>query len=237
MPRDLFGEVGHHEVRVGGRAWCSLPLTILVHAIVIAVAVIVPLTALDELPGLPRAAAEYIVIAPPEPPPAPPRAPRRAAADVPAVSPHAAPLVAPAGIAPDTGLVPDPELSAGADVPGGLPGGIDGAGLGVQPEAPPPPPPVTPVRITSELRQPAKIKDVMPVYPDIAMRARIAGVVILEATIDARGKVVNLRVLRSVPLLDQAATDAVRQWEFTPTRLNGVAVPVVMTVTVNFTLR
>jgi len=236
MPRDLFGEVGHHEVRVGGRAWCSLPLTILVHAIVIAVAVIVPLTALDELPGLPRAAAEYIVIAPPEPPPAPPRAPRRAAADVPAVSPHAAPLVAPAGIAPDTGLVPDPELSAGADVPGGLPGGIDGAGLGVQPEAPPPPP-VTPVRITSELRQPAKIKDVMPVYPDIAMRARIAGVVILEATIDARGKVVNLRVLRSVPLLDQAATDAVRQWEFTPTRLNGVAVPVVMTVTVNFTLR
>jgi len=48
---------------------------------------------------------------------------------------------------------------------------------------------------------------------------------------------VNLRVLRSVPLLDQAATDAVRQWEFTPTRLNGVAVPVVMTVTVNFTLR
>ena len=237
MPRDLFGEVGHHEVRVGGRAWCSLPLTILVHAIVIAVAVIVPLTALDELPGLPRAAAEYIVIAPPEPPPAPPRAPRRSAADVPAVSPHAAPLVAPAGIAPDTGLVPDPELSAGADVPGGLPGGIDGAGLGVQPEAPPPPPPVTPVRITSELRQPAKIKDVMPVYPDIAMRARIAGGVILEATIDARGKVVNLRVLRSVPLLDQAATDAVRQWEFTPTRLNGVAVPVVMTVTVNFTLR
>ena len=77
----------------------------------------------------------------------------------------------------------------------------------------------------------------MPVYPDIAMRARIAGVVVLEATIDAQGKVVNLRVLRSVPLLDQAAVDAVRQWEFTPTRLNGVAVPVVMTVTVNFTLR
>jgi protein TonB len=77
----------------------------------------------------------------------------------------------------------------------------------------------------------------MPVYPDIAMRARIAGVVVLEATIDAQGKVMNLRVLRSVPLLDQAAIDAVRQWEFTPTRLNGVAVPVVMTVTVNFALR
>jgi|APFre7841882724_1041349.scaffolds.fasta_scaffold24857_2 protein TonB len=238
MPRDLFGDVVHHGVRVGGRAWYGLPLTVLVHAIVIAAAVIVPLTAIDELPVLPRAAAEYMVIAPPEPPPAPPRAPRRAAVDVPAVNPHAAPLVAPAGIAPDTGLVPDPEPSADAGVPGGIPGSIDGAGLGVQPEAPPPPPqPVTPVRITSDLRRPAKIRDVMPVYPDIAMRARVAGMVVLEATIDAQGKVVNLRVLRSVPLLDQAAIDAVRQWEFTPTRLNGVAVPVVMTVTVNFTLR
>jgi protein TonB len=238
MPRDLFGDVVHHEVRIGGRAWYSLPLTIFVHAIIIAVAVIVPLLAIDELPGLPRATAEYMVIAPPEPPPAPPRATRRAAAAVPAVNPHAAPLVAPAGIPPDTGLVPDPEPSADAGVPGGLPGSIDGAGLGVQPEAPPTPPqPVTPVRITSDLRRPAKIKDVMPAYPDIAMRARVAGMVILEATIDAQGKVVNLRVLRSVPLLDQAAVDAVRQWEFTPTRLNGVAVPVVMTVTVNFTLR
>ena len=238
MPRDLFGDVVHHEGRVGGRAWYSLPLTILVHAIVIAVAVIVPLTAIDELPGLPRAAAEYVVIAPPQPPPAPPRAPRRAPLEAPAVNPHAAPLEAPAGIAPDNGRVPEPETSADAGVSGGLPDSIDGAGLGVQPEAPPPPPqPVAPVRITSDLRRPAKIKDVMPVYPDIAMRARIAGMVILEATIDAQGKVVNLRVLRSVPLLDQAALDAVRQWEFTPTRLNGVAVPVVMTVTVNFMLR
>jgi protein TonB len=49
--------------------------------------------------------------------------------------------------------------------------------------------------------------------------------------------VVNVKVLRSVPLLDQAAVDAVRQWEFTPTRLNGVAMPVVMTVTVRFTLK
>jgi protein TonB len=96
---------------------------------------------------------------------------------------------------------------------------------------------VAPVRITSDLRRPAKTRDVMPVYPDIAMRARISGMVILEAVIDAEGRVAHVRVLRSVPLLDQAAIDAVRQWEFTPTRLNGVAVPVVMTVTVNFTLR
>jgi protein TonB len=237
MPRDLFGDVVHHDVRVGGRAWYSLPVTVLVHAVIITVAVIVPLVAVDELPGLPGAATEYMAIAPPQPPPVAPRPPRRAAAEVPAVNPHAAPVEAPAGIDREPGLEPDPEPSAGAGVHGGLPGSIDGTGLAVQPEAPPPAPPVTPVRITSDLRPPAKLKDVMPVYPDIAMRARISGMVVLEAVIDAEGRVVNVKVLRSVPMLDQAAIDAVRQWEFTPTRLNGVAVPVVMTVTVNFALR
>ncbi len=60
---------------------------------------------------------------------------------------------------------------------------------------------------------------------------------IIEATIDPGGKVTKTRVLRSIPLLDQAALDAVRKWEYEPTMLNGVAVPVIMTVTVNFTLR
>jgi len=236
MPRDLFGAVVRSEVGMGGRAWRGLPLTILVHAIIIAGVVIVPLVAVDDLPDLPRAAAEYVVIAPPQSPPAAPRAPRRTTGNVPAVNPLAAPVQASAGIAPEPGLVPEPEPAAGAGVTGGLPGSVDGAGLAEQPE-PPPPPPVTPMRITSDLQRPAKVRDAVPVYPDIAMRARIGGMVILEATIDAGGRVTNVRVLRSVPLLDQAAIDAVRQWEFTPTRLNGVAIPVVMTVTVHFTLR
>jgi protein TonB len=62
-------------------------------------------------------------------------------------------------------------------------------------------------------------------------------VVILEAVIDAQGRVESVRVLRSIALLDQAAADAVRQWRFTPTLLNGEPVPIVMTVTVNFALR
>ena len=62
-------------------------------------------------------------------------------------------------------------------------------------------------------------------------------VVIVEATISPQGKVTNARVLRGVPLLNDAALDAVRQWEYTPTMLNGVPVPVIMTVTVNFTLQ
>ena len=84
---------------------------------------------------------------------------------------------------------------------------------------------------------PTKTKNVQPVYPPIAQSARVQGVVIIEATIGADGRVKDAKVLRSIPLLDQAALDAVKQWQFTPTLLNGVPVPVIMTVTVNFTLQ
>jgi protein TonB len=69
------------------------------------------------------------------------------------------------------------------------------------------------------------------------MAAGKDGIVILEAVIAENGTVRDVRVLRSIPLLDQAAVDAVRQWQFTPTLLNGQPVPIVMTVTVNFQLR
>jgi protein TonB len=82
-----------------------------------------------------------------------------------------------------------------------------------------------------------RVKNVNPVYPSIAQSARVQGVVIIEATIGVDGRVQDTKVLRSIPLLDQAAVDAVRQWTYTPTLLNGVPVPVIMTVTVNFTLR
>jgi periplasmic protein TonB len=93
-----------------------------------------------------------------------------------------------------------------------------------------------PIRVAGNIRPPAKIRNVQPAYPLIAQRARVQGVVILEATIGATGKVEDVRVLRSIPLLDQSAIDAVRQWEYEPTLLNGVPVPVIMTVTVNFRL-
>jgi len=94
-----------------------------------------------------------------------------------------------------------------------------------------------PVRVGGDIKEPKKIKDVKPEYPADAQAAGIQGVVILEASIGPSGAVSDARVLRSIPALDQAAVDAVRQWEFTPTLLNGVPVPVIMTVTVNFTLR
>jgi protein TonB len=113
------------------------------------------------------------------------------------------------------------------------------------PPPPPPPPPgpasvvdgQTPVRVGGEIKQPTKLVNVAPVYPPDAMAARVQGVVIIEATINAAGSVHSARVLRSIPMLDQAAVDAVNQWQFTPTLMNGQPVPVIMTVTVNFTLQ
>jgi protein TonB len=120
--------------------------------------------------------------------------------------------------------------------------------LGAAPPPPPPPPPpqataagfdlggLSPIRVGGAIKPPTKTRHVNPVYPPIAMSSRVQGVVIMEVVIGADGKVGNARVLRSIPLLDQAAMDAVMQWEFTPTLLNGAPVPIIMTMTVQFTL-
>jgi protein TonB len=92
-----------------------------------------------------------------------------------------------------------------------------------------------PVRVGGQIKPPTKVKDVKPEYPAIARTARVAGAVTIEATIGEDGKVIDAKVVRSVPLLDQAALDAVRQWEYMPSLLNGVPVPVLITVTINFT--
>lgn len=92
------------------------------------------------------------------------------------------------------------------------------------------------VRVGGSIREPKKLRNVSPVYPEEAKQARVQGVVILEATISPRGDVTSVKVLRGVQLLDQSAIDAVKQWVYTPTLLNGVPVPVIMTVTVNYKL-
>ena len=83
---------------------------------------------------------------------------------------------------------------------------------------------------------PTRIAYVPPEYPQNARSAKVQGIVVLETEIDRDGRVCSARVLRSIPLLDQSAIDAVLRWRFTPATVNDVAVPVVMTLTVNFTL-
>ena len=242
MPKDMFGDVVNPSIKVGSQKWYTVPLSIIVHTAIIAAVIIIPLMAADVLPTPPSMMA--FVAAPPPPPPPPPQPPpppAAAAAPKPVmdVNPNAAPVEAPKEIKAETGIEQAKGVVGGVEggVVGGVTGGIVGGLSEAPPPPPPPPPPPAPVRVGGNIKQPTKVKDVKPVYPAIAQSARVQGVVIIEATIGPNGAVQEAKVLRSIPLLDAAALEAVRQWQFTPTLLNGVPVPVIMTVTVNFTLQ
>jgi protein TonB len=226
----------------GGRARrrSLLPLSIALHAGAIAVLLLVPLVADNEvMPGPVRDATRYVSAVPT--PPAPPEPPPPKGDVSPAT--HAlAPLTAANAIEPEKPVQPHSASDPGG-VPSlgtpGSPSGVDFGGIGT-PNAvvlPPAPPPREPVRIGGVIREPKKIVDVPPIYPPLAIAAQKEGVVIMEAMIDERGHVVRVRVLRSEPLLDAAAVSAVERWRYTPTLLNNQPVPVLMTVAVRFRLR
>lgn len=93
-----------------------------------------------------------------------------------------------------------------------------------------------PVRAVGEIKPPHIIKMVEPIYPEIARQARVEGIVILEVATDIHGRVENVRILRSIPLLDQAAIDAVRQWVYEPAVIDGKPRGMIFTTTVTFML-
>ena len=239
MARDLFNDVIRPSVTVGAKRWYTLPLSIVAHAGALVVLVIMPLMAADALPG-PRSMMVFTVAPPPPAPPAPPvarvNAPS-ATASVEPTSPDSPPLAAPMTIStsPVAPTMLGRDTAAGEGVVGGF--GDGRRSLLAPPPNPPSPAVQAPLPVGGRIKAPTKTKDAAPVYPAMAMSARVEGTVIIEATIGVDGRVTNARVLRSVPLLDQAALGAVRQWEFSPTQLNGQAVSVLMTVTVTFTLR
>jgi protein TonB len=181
-------------------------------------------------------ASQFMPLSIREPPPPPVSRKARAGNET---TPNAAPVLAPSGVAPETGIEGNSAPSVGliAGVDGAPPSSIEGVGVSSAPAPPPTREPILPIRLRSGMKPPVKIVDAAPVYPPMARIAHVQGVVILEAVLDIHGRVESVSVLRSFPLLDQAAVDAVRQWRFTPALLNGEAVPVVMTVTVNFTLQ
>lgn len=236
MARDLFGDVTRPFNGVGARSRLTVPLSIAAHTAAVVAIVVVPLLATDALPAL-REGISYTTITPVVPP-EPPRPRLARPPDVAMADPDAAPLVAPDHIAEEPEWQRNPLASADDNV-----GIVDGIEDGANVLAPPPPPPPTPepqtrtVRPGGQIRPPTKVHDAAPLYPAIAQSARMQGVVIIQATIGVDGAVVDATVLRSVPLLDEAALAAVRQWRYTPTRLNGEPVAVIMTVTVNFQLR
>jgi protein TonB len=97
--------------------------------------------------------------------------------------------------------------------------------------------PRAPIRVGGQIQAPTLAKRVEPVYPDLAVAARIRGVVILEAEVDKDGRVVEVKVLRTADrMLDNAALTAVRQWQYRPLILNGLPEPFVLTVVLTFNL-
>ena len=93
-----------------------------------------------------------------------------------------------------------------------------------------------PRRVGGDLQQPVKLFHVKPEYPNLARVAGVSGTVVLECIIDPAGSVVGVRLISGHPLLAPAATSAVRRWRYSPTRLNGQPVSVLLTVTVRFDL-
>lgn len=215
----------------------TLLLSVMVHVCAIVAVYLSPLMASSALPE-PRSRVQWTpVVAAQLPPPAAP------AKRIAVAATGSTPLEAPVGVQPESSSGPSEPgvpgfdegaglVSGGGFFGGDVPGGVDVP----RPAPPPPPPPSTPVRVGGVIEPPTKVVNVAPVYPRLAMQSGTQGNVILEALIGEGGDVREVRVLRSIPLLDAAAMEAVRQWRFTPTRLNGAPVPVLMTVTVAFRL-
>ena len=199
---------------------------------------------LPEVPTMMAFVAEAPEPPPPPPPPAPPAAKTPTPPARPVPTTGAAPIEAPAAIQPERSIDPG-DIGVPGGVEGGIPGGVVGGVVGGLPsDIPPPPPPPAPaaprapIRVGGQIQAPALAKRVEPVYPDVAVSARIRGVVILEANVDKDGRVVEVKVLRTANmLLDAAAIAAVRQWQYRPLILNGLPEPFVLTVVLTFDLR
>lgn len=216
-----------------------LPFSIAAHVVAFAAFIIVPLAGDIEAPTpWPLSTGRQFITAAPVPPPRGDTIVRTSMRN-----PNAAPLTAPDHVGDPADSPPavsgsDPLADVAIGTGVGVPEGLTSDTFVPPPVpivAPPPPVPRT-YRTGGAIREPRKIRDAPPVYPELARAAKIEGLVILEATIDERGVVTDARVLRSVPLLDAAALTALKQWRYTPTLLNGVPVRVLMTVTFRFSL-
>jgi periplasmic protein TonB len=240
MSHELFHDVTERRPRGNKAAGGTLAISILAHALILAAVIVVPLVATGTLPALPNHEdwKSYVDVIPPPVPAAP--TVRRTQSATPSESRDLAPVEAHDGIEPEVERSPGPVCADCVVDPTGPPssdiGEIGGTGPGVPQPPPPLPVPDKPIRL-SAYEMPRKVFDVAPRYPEIAQKAGVDGTVIIEAVITVDGMVRDARVLKSVALLDRAALDAVKQWRYAPTRLNGVAVPVIVTVTVQFRLQ
>jgi protein TonB len=238
--------------------------SVIFHGLLIIVVILVPLLLPQSIPERELLVTLVSPIGPPPPPPPPAvELPALAAAPKPVevlvrpVTPDV--LLAPTAIPREVAkIIEEPSVAPPVGVIGGVPGGIPGGALGgilggvlasnsiatappafAPPPPPPPPPPkavapAEPVRVGGNVKEPRPIKMVPPVFPLLASKARVTGTVTLEATLTAQGTVEEIKVISGHPLLTDAAIECVKQWQYEPTYLNGVPIPVILTARVHF---
>jgi protein TonB len=231
-------------------------------ALVLGIAVLMPLLSPERLPQTQALMQIFLPQAPVAPPPPAPVALVSAQQVArPALQLRDGVLRAPSAIPPKPVILDEPpltaaELGGGTGVPGGIEGGLPGGVLHGLPaevvrqvpplapiaaattQAPAPPKPAEPVRIKvgGNVQHARLIKQVIPVYPILARQARISGNVQLVGLIGTDGRIRQLQYVSGHPLLTPAALDAVRQWIYRPTYLNGDPVEVIAPITVSFVL-
>ncbi len=225
----------------------TVVLSALIQAGLLGILILIPLIYTE---ALPKGMLTTFLVPPPPPPPPPP--PAAAAPKI--VKPvarliHNGQMMAPTVIPKKVEMIKEEEMppDVGAvgvvgGVPGGIPGGqaggVLGGIIGGTGSALPPPPKAAPsrIRVGGNVAAAKLIRQVTPVYPTIAKTAHISGTVILHAIIAKDGTIQELTYVSGPPLLMRNAMDAVRQWRYNPTLLNGEPVEVDTTISVVFTL-
>lgn len=220
-------------------------LSTLLQVAILGIMVLIPLIYTE---ALPKAMLATMLVAPPPPPPPPPPPQVQQVVQIkhiariinqgkmlaPTVIPKNVKMIKEEEMPPDTGFV-----GVAGGVPGGIPGGSTGGVFGgMLGGSAPPPPKVTPKRVSvgGNVQSAKLINQVRPIYPPLAKQARISGTVRLHAIIAKDGTVQQLEMVSGHPLLVQSALDAVRQWRYQPTLLNGEPVEVETFIEVVFTL-
>jgi protein TonB len=224
----------------------TVALSTIIQIGIVIVMILIPLIYTEALPK--QMLTTFLVApAPPPPPPPPPAAVQRIVKPVARLI-HNGQMMAPTVIPKRVEMIKEEELPpdiGNVGVVGGVPGGIAGGSaggvlggiIGGAGSGPPPPPkPKAPLRIGGNVMAASLIRKVDPIYPPIAKTAHISGTVVLHAIIGKDGSVQDLQYVSGPPLLMKSALDAIRQWRYKPTMLNGEPVEVDTTISVVFSL-
>ncbi len=248
---EMFGQTFVDGVGKTNKSW-TVTLTFILQFIAVGIMVLIPLIFTDVLPKAQLVSFLQAPAPPPPPPPPPPPVEKAIVKKLPPRQFNAGVLTAPKEIPKQVAIIQEDALPPAvtttvSGVPGGIPGGIPGGaigGLGVAAAPPPPPPkvevvkPATPqrIRVGGNVQGAKLIKKPTPIYPPLAKQARIQGTVKFNAVIGKDGTIQNLQLVSGHPLLVAAAQEAVKQWVYQPTLLNGEPVEVATEIDVNFTL-